>query len=119
MIALIPPGMSFWQACQAGIVRPMRSRPYLAYLHTLPCAVTGSRNITVHHVIGHGLKAMSSKTDDFLAFPLAAELHQDGPSAIHVIGSKAWEPLYGSQLEFSLRTLLQAIREGKLVWRGQ
>ena len=115
---IIPPGMSWWQALQAGYVEPKNSDGYLSWLHELPCVVSGSRDITVHHVVGHGLKPLGGKTSDFLAIPLARTLHQDSAEALHVMGHKAWEARYGSQLEFSLRSLLQAIHEGRLVWKS-
>lgn len=122
MQLLFPPQMTFWQAFQAGLVEPIKNPAYLAYLHTLPCAVENTRReLTVHHVIGHGLRGHSDKTCDFLAFPLEAKLHlPDYPRALHAMnfGWRRWEEEHGSQLEHALRTLLRAIHEGKLVFRG-
>lgn len=112
--------MTWWQALQAGYVVLRDCPGYLAYLHTLPCAVSGNQHeVHAHHVVGHGLKPLGGKTSDFLAFPLSAILHQQGRDALHVTGHKTWEAKFGSQLEFSLRTLLQAIHDGRLVWKGQ
>lgn len=110
--------MTWWQALQAGYVQLPSSPAYIEWLHELPCAVSGDRHdVAAHHLVGHGLKAVGGKTSDFLAFPLSATLHQHGRDALHVTGHKPWEEKFGSQLEFSLRTLLQAIHEGRLVWR--
>lgn len=112
---ILPPGMSFWQGLQFGYVPTADDPAYIRWLHTLPCCVSGTRhNITAHHVIGHGLKAVGGKTSDYLAIPLSAELHlADFPGGLHR-GHKAWEVRHGSQLEFSARTLLQAVYEGVL-----
>lgn len=111
---IIPPGMTFWQGFQRGLVKPVSCPAYLEWVATLPCCVTGRMPVTVHHIIGHGLKGMGSKTSDFLAIPLVPELHQTSDEAIHVMGSDAWERKYGSQLEYSAQTLLRAIYDGVL-----
>ena len=111
---IIPPGMSFWQALVAGYVKPAQCPAYLEWVATLPCCVTGKMPVTVHHIIGHGLKGTGTKTSDFLAIPLSPELHQDSPQAIHVMGCHAWEQENGSQLEYAAQTLLRAIYDGVL-----
>lgn len=110
-MSLYPPDMTFAQAMRAGLVKPARDPRYLEYVAGLPCCITAQRPVTVHHIVGHGLKAAGGKTSDYLAIPLAPELHQNGPMALHVLGHKAWEEIYGSQLEFSALTLLQAIHD--------
>lgn len=117
MIPLVfPPQMSFWQAFQGGLVEARKDPKYIAYLHTLPCAVMNTRKaITVHHVIGHGLRGHSTKTCDYLAFPIEAELHlPDYPRSIHAMnfGWKRWEEVHGSQLLFTMQTLVRAVHEG-------
>lgn len=113
---IIPPGLTFWQAVQRGYVATIESERYMKWLHTLPCCLTGSRiNVTVHHVVGHGLKPIGGKTTDLLAFPIVTELHLPNfAGGLHAIGHKAWEQVWGSQLEFSARTLMQAVYEGVL-----
>jgi len=115
---ILPPGLTFWQGLQKGYVPLFDSPAYLGWVHSLPCCVTGSRRgVTVHHIVGHGLRGVGEKTSDLLAIPLVAELHlPDYPGGLHAItvGHKAWEARHGSQLEFSARTLLQAVYEGVL-----
>lgn len=107
---LIPPGLTFWQGLQKGYVPLFECPRYLAYVATLPCCVSGRGGVTVHHIVGHGLKAIGGKTHDLLAIPLAADLHLPNyPDGLHTLGHKAWEARFGSQLEFSTRTLLQAV----------
>lgn len=114
----IPPGLTFWQGVQKGYVPLFDCPAYIRWLHTLPCCVSGARkNLTVHHVVGHGLKAVGDKTHDLLAIPLVAELHlPDYAGGIHcsLMGWRRWEELHGPQLGFSARTLLQAVYEGVL-----
>lgn len=111
---ILPPGMQFWQGVQFGYVPLFKCPEYIAWLHTLPCVVRGTKPVTVHHIIGHGLKCVGGKTHDLLAIPLTPELHQDGKWAIHEIGGRRWEVEFGSQLEFSAKCLLQAVYEGVL-----
>jgi len=118
MILLIPPGLSFWQAIQRGYLEPLNSPPYLAWVAELPCCVSSRKPVTVHHIVGHGLKAVGGKVSDFLTIPLAPELHlPDYPGGLHRLGHKAWEERHGSQLDFVARTLLQAVYEGVLFTR--
>lgn len=111
---IIPPGLTFWQAMQKGLLPQLNEARYLAWLKEQPCVVTGQRPVDVHHLIGHGLRATGRKTTDWLAIPLALHLHRDSAEAIHVIGCKEWERRYGSQLEHAARTLLAAIYAGVL-----
>lgn len=115
---VFPPQFTFWQAMQRGMVTPMESPEYIRWLHTLPCAVTNTRNqTTVHHVVGHGLKG-ARKTCDFLAFPLEEAYHlPQYPNGIHYMGWKAWEEKHGSQLLYSLQTLLRAVHEGVIEFK--
>jgi hypothetical protein len=118
--ALAAPSHSFWQAIQTGNLKMMEAPAYIAWLHTLPCCVTGrkGKGITAHHVVGHGLKASGGKTSDYLAIPLFYDVHLPNyPNGLHALGHKEWERRHGSQLEFSTRTLLQAIYDGVLVLR--
>lgn len=118
-----PPQMTFWQAFRAGLVRYADMPGYIAYLHTLPCVITkarGGSQVTVHHVIGHGIRGHGGKTPDALAFPLRYDLHlPDYPRSIHAMnyGWRRWEEEHGSQLDFSLQTLMYAIAAGKLVFK--
>lgn len=108
---LIPPGMTFWQALQKGMVPAIESDRYKAFVGSLPCVLTG-QPAHVHHLVGHGLKPVGGKTSDFLSFPLAPELHVGGRSAIHVVGHKVWEQQYGDQRVFVMQTLFEAAARG-------
>lgn len=116
---LFPPQLTFWQALQGGLIEPKSSASYIHWLHGLPCAVSNTRkDITVHHIVGHGLKAKGGKTSDFLAIPLTAELHLPNyKTGLHCVGSVAWELAHGSQLIYSLQTLTRALHEGVLVFK--
>lgn len=109
----------WWHEFIAGRVRPMRCKGYLGYLAEQPCAVTGARPVTVHHLVGHGLEGQGTKTSDFLAMPLSPEMHLPlYPNAIHAMGQRAWERQYEDQRILVLQCLLQAIHEGRLVFRA-
>lgn len=111
---LIPPGLTFWQALQRGLVPMVQNPAYLAWVSTLPCSITGDGPVEVHHLIGHGVKGVGEKASDFLAMPLSPVLHRTGSKAIHVIGHKAWEELHGNQMEYVGRTLFEAVMRGVL-----
>lgn len=62
--------------------KPRKSRDYLAFLHLLPCVVTGSRSdIQAAHVsfanplLGHFGRGKGTKAPDRWALPLCAEEH--------------------------------------------
>lgn len=106
--------MTFWQALQGGYVPALQCEAYLSYLRTLPCVITGAP-AEPHHIVGHWMRGSGKRTSDFLAFPLAPELHRaDYATGLHHMGHKAWEAQNGSQLEWAARTLLQAVYDGVL-----
>ena len=62
--------------------KPKKSKDYLAFLHLLPCVVTGTRaNIQAAHVsfanipLGHYGRGKGTKAPDRWALPLCAEEH--------------------------------------------
>lgn len=111
---IYPPNMSFWQAMQAGMVRPIESESYLSWVRTRPCVITG-RPATAHHMVGHGLKPNGGKTSDILAFPLCEEYHlPDYPNGLHHMGHKRWEMIHGDQRIYVMQTLVEAIYCGVL-----
>jgi hypothetical protein len=77
----------------------------------LPCVVTGSTLVSIHHVQGgtmqealvaRGLRSVKGigmrGYSDFLVIPLHPNLHYLGPNAIDGhIGRRTWEGLYGTQ----------------------
>lgn len=62
--------------------KPKKNRDYLAFLHLLPCVVTGSRvNIQAAHIsfpnapLGHYGRARGLKASDRWTLPLSADEH--------------------------------------------
>lgn len=81
------------------------SANYLAFVRQLPCVVTGQTDgIEAHHVVGHGLSVMGSKTHDLMTFPLCRQAHME----LHNKGWQQWEQAHGSQLEHVAMTLNKA-----------
>lgn len=80
--------MAFRIAAQAASPAPTpktkaaKSKGYLAFLHQLPCAVTGVRIVEAAHVsmaapqYGHYGRGKSSKAADRWALPLSPEQHR-------------------------------------------
>ncbi|WCH24864.1 DUF968 domain-containing protein [Aeromonas salmonicida] len=81
------------------------SANYLAFVRQLPCVVTGQTDgIEAHHVVGHGLSVMGSKTHDLMTFPLCHQAHMK----LHNNGWQQWEQTHGSQLDHVAMTLNKA-----------
>lgn len=81
------------------------SANYLAFVRQLPCVVTGqTEGIEAHHVVGHGLSVMGSKTHDLMTFPLCHQAHME----LHNNGWQRWEQNHGSQLDHVAMTLNKA-----------
>lgn len=65
---------------------------YLAFLHTLPCCVTGKHGVEAAHVSfaspwhGHYGRGRQSKAPDRFALPLCPEAHRDQ----HATNERAW-----------------------------
>lgn len=111
---IYPPSMSFWRALQAGMIPEWRSDKYLAWVRTLPSAISGGTPCAAHHLVGHGLKGKGSKVSDMLVFPLTAAEHQTSREALHVLGSAEWEQRFGDQRIYVMQTLVEAIHRGVL-----
>jgi hypothetical protein len=84
-----------------------RSKKYLAWVRTLPCAMTGRQPAgQVHHLIGIGhMGGMGTKAPDWAVMPLTAEAHAEMHRDIN---------LWSDQFEYICRTLGRAIDEGVL-----
>ncbi|MFZ3402398.1 DUF968 domain-containing protein [Aeromonas salmonicida] len=86
-------------------MRRWESANYLAFVRQLPCVVTGeTEGIEAHHVVGHGLSVMGSKTHDLMTFPLCHQAHME----LHNKGWQQWEQTHGSQLDHVVMTLNKA-----------
>ena len=70
------------------VARRLHDRPYLAFLHTLPCCISGTTNDVIAHHITIGRGRMGVKEDDSLALPLSAQWHNDFPQSLHAVGEK-------------------------------
>lgn len=66
--------------------REREDRDYLAWVHTMPCAVCGRSDVTAHH---EPLKGQGGGGDwsDRKTIPLCPEHHQDGADSRHKLGS--------------------------------
>jgi hypothetical protein len=79
---------------------------YLDFVKTLTCVVCGTTEcIDAHHVIGHGRLSMGRKVDDDYTYPICRKHHDQ----LHSMGWREWEKVYGSQWEFTARTLSRFI----------
>ena len=77
--------------------KPFRSEKYLKWIRSTPCMVCGTdQGIQPHHLIGHGTKGGSLKSDDRLVMPLCAkhhhELHHNGHATFDKKHSRMGDP---------------------------
>lgn len=72
--------------------RPKKEAEYLAFIHELPCAVTGRYGVQAAHVSfacpwhGHYGRGKQTKAPDRFALPLSPEAHADQ----HNANERAW-----------------------------
>lgn len=88
--------------------KPWRSKKYTEWVKQLPSVVSRRPADDPHHLVGHGYSGMGTKVSDIWTFPLTREEHTE----LHLIGYKAWEDLYGSQMKFVIETIELAVQEG-------
>lgn len=70
----------------------MTNRKYLAFIRSMPSAVSSSRrNIEACHTGPHGL---GQKSSDFSAIPLTAQEHRLGPNSYHKLGARKFAELH-------------------------
>jgi len=89
------------------IMKPHRSKKYLAWVRSLPSVISGQPAGDAHHLIGHGESGMGTKVTDIWTFPLTRGEHTE----LHNIGWRAWEEKYGDQWKFVSKTLSMGIIE--------
>jgi hypothetical protein len=108
---MIPFGMTYRRALQAGYVTPVRDEKYLALVRELPCCVCGAppRSDPHHIVLRSGYKGFNYKLPDVWAIPLCRSHHDEIQQ-----GVERWEERHGCQKEFALLTLAQLYSEGEL-----
>jgi hypothetical protein len=59
----------------------------------MPCAGCGAWPVEVHHVISDGFKRITRCHR--LVLPLCPLCHRTGPTALHAIGTRAWNEMHG------------------------
>ena len=90
--------------------KPWRNKPYLQWVKSLPCCVTGHPADDFHHLIACGLGgSMGSKIGDNFTIPLTRQIHME----LHH-DPVLWESRYGKQRDFLAETAKLALKEGKL-----
>lgn len=94
---------------------PMKDEKYLAWVRSLPSALSGKKPCVAHHRIGHG-RLGNEKESDYQAMPLTDAEHKQ----LHDIGWSAWESLHCvDQRVMVMKTLMEAIRLGVLKPNGK
>ena len=102
--------MTYKQALQRGYLKPIRNKPYLNYVASLPCVVCGQEPAgDAHHAIGVGFGGMGDKASDLFTMPLCRVCHD----ILHA-GVKDWEALHGIQWEHVALTIHEAITSGAI-----
>lgn len=78
------------------ILRPLRrkdkkrDREFLAFIHTMPCILSGSScsgPITAHHA---GERGLMQRADDRTALPACYGHHLTRKDSLHVLGKSFW-----------------------------
>lgn len=89
--------------------KPYRSKEYMDWIKTLPCVASGMPADDAHHITGTKQGGMGAKPGDNYCIPLTrimhTMLHQD---------PKAWEKIYGRQMDHLNRIVELARKENKL-----
>lgn len=77
--------------------RPEKRKDYLAWLHNLPCVVTGQYGVEAAHTstaapeYGHYGRAKGTKAADIFALPLSKAMHHDS----HQMNEMRWWGMRG------------------------
>ena len=86
-------------------MKPPRSRTYLAWIRTLPCAVCGeTRGIEASHTGPHGL---GQKSSDYSTIPLCARHHRSGVDSYHKLGPRKFSQRHDLDIPALVRLLNQ------------
>jgi hypothetical protein len=102
--------LTYKQALQKGLQKPIRNKPYLNYVASLPCVRCGCEPAgEAHHVIDVGYGGMGTKASDLWVFPLCCDHHTELHADV-----KAWEEKHNSQWEWVALTIHQAATDGVL-----
>jgi hypothetical protein len=73
--------------------KPAAHKRHHERIAAMPCIACSSWPVEVHHVIYDGSARITR--DHRLVLPLCPRCHRTGPTAVHVIGSAAWNELHG------------------------
>lgn len=98
-------------------VKPVQDADYLAWLHELPCCISGRRPVEAAHVSFANLRAgatgrgMSQKASDRFALPLHADLHRILPEAQHNHNEQEWWDKRGIDPHYLALALYGAFHE--------
>ena len=76
------------------------SEKHLAFVRTLPCAVTGMPGGNHAHHLTIDRYRMGRKAGDDRTVPLRPEMHQDRAGALHVVGEKKFWNSFGIDPEY-------------------
>jgi hypothetical protein len=72
------------------------------------CCVCGG-SAEIHHMRYPWLTGMSQRASDVFVIPLCSDHHR-GKNGFHAFGRRAWEGIYGTQLEHYEKTMIQVIK---------
>lgn len=96
------PKTAFRTSRRARDVEPVKNSAHLAWLRTLPSAVSGMEGCEVAHInyadkrYGKPERGKSTRADDRWCLPLTSLEHRDGPDAQHRTGhERAWWERHG------------------------
>ena len=95
-------------------VRRHRDPAYLEWLHHLPCIVSTQSHSVIAHHITIGRNRMGVKEDDSLCVPLASQLHDQHPGALHVVGERSFWNRWGINPFDVARDLYAAFQAGAM-----
>lgn len=105
---IIPYNMSFEKALIAGLTGRLRHKEYLAWLRTLPCDGCGAPPPSqASHL--NSRKGMGTKSPDALSIPECPVCHEQY--------ERAGKPDAERRMARAAMYLLQAIWEGRFVWK--
>jgi len=68
-------------------------RGHMDRIAAMPCCGCGAMGVQIHHVISDGFKRLTR--DHRLILPLCPSCHSTGASAVHRIGTRAWNEMHG------------------------
>lgn len=104
---IIPPGLNFATALRFGYVGPIRMQSYIEWIKTLPCRHGHAGDVDPSHP--NFFKSQKNKGPDPLALPECRACHEEY--------ERNGYPMEEERLAAAALYMLQAIWEGRLVWK--